>query len=115
MLKTYNDTLYTIKGYSHECVNRENRPGGGVSLYIINNLTYRIRNDLSMDLIDIDILFIEIPKTNLNINTNVLIGVCYRPQHVSATDLIEKLDQILQKLQRENQLFIFVETSTLTH
>ena len=31
-----------------------------------------------MDLIDIDILFIEIPKTNLNINTNVLIGVCYR-------------------------------------
>ena len=52
---------------------------GGVSLYIINNLTYRIRNDLSMDLIDIDILFIEIPKTNLNINTNVLIGVCYRP------------------------------------
>ena len=25
-LKNYNDTLYNIKGYSHECVNRENRP-----------------------------------------------------------------------------------------
>ena len=106
-LKTYNDTLYTIKGYSHECVNRENRPGGGVSLYIINNLTYRIRNNLSMDLIDIDILFIEIPKTNLNINTNVLIGVCYRPPHVSATDFIEKLDEILQKLQREKSIVYF--------
>ena len=106
-LKTYNDTLYTIKGYSHECVNRENRPGGGVSLDIINNLTYRIRNDLSMDLIDIDILFIEIPKTNLNINTNVLIGVCYRPPHVSATDFIEKLDEILQKLQREKSIVYF--------
>ena len=106
-LKTYNDTLYTIKGYSHECVNRENRPGGGVSLYIINNLTYKIRNDLSMDLIDIDILFIEIPKTNLNINTNVLIGVCYRPPHVSATDFIEKLDEILQKLQREKSIVYF--------
>ena len=34
-----------------------NRHGGGVSLYIINDLTYRIRNDLSMDLINIDILF----------------------------------------------------------
>ena len=81
-----------MKAYSHECVNRENRPGGVVSLYIINDLTYRIRNDLSMDLIDIDIRFIEIPKANLNINTNVLIGVCYRPPHVSATDFIEKLD-----------------------
>ena len=33
-----------------------------------------------MDFIDIDIPFIEIPKTNPNINTNVLIGVCYRPR-----------------------------------
>ena len=60
-----------------------------------------------MDLIDIDILFIEIPKTNLNINTNVLIGVCYRPPHVSATDFIEKLDEILQKLQREKSIVYF--------
>ena len=86
------DTLYNIKGYSNECVNRENRLGGGVRLYIIIDLTYRIRNDLSMDLIDIYIIFIEIPKTNLNINTNVLIGVFYRPPHVSATNFIEKLD-----------------------
>ena len=40
----------------------ENRPGGGVSLYIRNDLTYRIRTDLSIELIDIDIIFIEIPK-----------------------------------------------------
>ena len=53
--------------------------GGGVSLYIRNDLTYRIRTDLSIELIDIDILFIEIPKTNLNTNTNILIGVYYRP------------------------------------
>ena len=54
-------------------------------------------------------------KVNLNINTNVLIGVCYRPPHVSATDFIEKLDEILQKLQREKSIVFFVETSTLTH
>ena len=47
-LKNYNDTLYNIKGYSNECVNRENRPGSGVSLYIRNDLTYRIRTDLSI-------------------------------------------------------------------
>ena len=45
-----------------------------VSLYIRNNLNYRIRNDLSVELINIDIIFIEIPKTNLNTNTNTLIG-----------------------------------------
>ena len=106
-LKNYNDTLYNIKGYSHECVNRENCPEGGVSLYIRNDLTYRIRTDLSIELIDIDIIFIEIPKTNLNTNTNILIGVCYRPPHVSATEFIEKLDEILQKLQREKSVIYF--------
>ena len=93
----------------------ENRPGGGICLYIRNDLTYRMRNDLSIELIDIDIIFIEIPKTNLNTNTNILIGVCYRLPHVLATEFIEKLDEILQKLQRKKLLFNFVETSTLTH
>ena len=79
----------------------------GVSLYIRNDLTYRIRTDLSIELIDIDIIFIEIPKTNLNTNTNILIGVCYRPPHVSATEFIEKLDEILQKLQREKSVIYF--------
>ena len=106
-LKNYNDTLYNIKGYCDECVNRENRPGGVVSLYIKNDLTYRIRNDISIQLLDIYILFIEIPKTNLNTNTHILIRVCYRPPHVSATDFIEKLDEILQKLQREKYIVYF--------
>ena len=95
LTEKYNDTLYNIKEYCHECVNRENRPGGVVSLYIRNDLTYRIRNDISIELIDIDILFIEIPKTNLNTNTNILIGDCYRPPHVSTTEFIEKLDNFL--------------------
>ena len=64
-LKNYNDTLYDINGYSHECVNKENWHGGSVSLYIRNDITYRLRNDLSIDLIDIDILFNEIPKQTL--------------------------------------------------
>ena len=68
--------------------------------------------NLSTDLIDIDIIFIEIPKTNLNINTNILIGVCYRSPLFSATDFIEKLYNILQKQREKNILFIYVETST---
>ena len=39
--------------------------------------------------------------------SNVLIGVCYRPPHVSATDFIEKLDELLQKLQREKSIVYF--------
>ena len=31
-------------------------------------------------------------------NTNILIGICYSPPHVSPTEFIEKLDKILQKL-----------------
>ena len=40
-------------------------------------------------------------------NTHVLIGVCYRTPHVSATEFTDKLDEILQKLQREKSVVYF--------
>ena len=76
--------------------------------------------NLSTDLIDIDIIFIEIPKTNLNINTNILIGVCYRSPLFSATDFIERLYSILQKTTRKKYIVYLcgdfnLNTSDISH
>ena len=106
-LKSYNDSLYTIKGYAHECVNREDRPGGGVTLYIKKSINYKLRSDLTLSVDDVNILFIEIPKNELNTQTNVLVGVCYRPPHVPASNFIEELDKLLEKIHKEKSIVFF--------
>ena len=106
-LKTYNDSLYNIKGYSHECINREDRPGGGVTLYIKNSIHYKLRSDLELRVKDVNILFIEIPKNELSSHANVLVGVCYRPPHVPASDFIEELDILLEKINKEKNIVYF--------
>ena len=58
----------------HMNVNREDLPGGGVTLYIKHSINYKLRPDLTLSVDYVNILFIEIPKNELNTHTNVLIG-----------------------------------------
>ena len=106
-LKNHNDSLYTMKGYTHTCVNREKRIGGGVALYINNSLSYNLRPDLFIDIVDVNVLFIEIDKSEMKTKANLLIGVCYRAPHVSPSDFIEKLDELLAKLHKEKSIVYF--------
>ena len=77
--------------------NWDKHPGCGVN--IRNDLTYRIRNGVY---IVIWYLYIICRYCDyLNMNTNVLIGVCYRPPYISTIVFIETLDEILQKIQHE--------------
>ena len=38
---------FEIDGYSLELTNRQNKRGGGVCLYVDENINYRVRNDLN--------------------------------------------------------------------
>jgi hypothetical protein len=69
-------SLVDIGDYSVESYIREGRSGGGVSLFINNNINYRIRPDLSIDCKDCDTLFIE--TSNNSITT--IIGIVYKPE-----------------------------------
>jgi hypothetical protein len=73
-LKPYNTSLFDIKGYIHENLTRPSKIGGGVSIYINENLNYKTRPDLTYQDQNYEMLWIEIDKTNL-LTTKKL---CYR-------------------------------------
>ena len=52
-LKPSNADCYGIPGYAHEYLTRGSKPGGGVSMYINENWTYKVRSDLNCNTDDI--------------------------------------------------------------
>ena len=66
-------------------------------------MNYCVRNDLIIDVLDVNILFVEIEKIEMNTTRNVIIGVCYRPPHVHNIDFLEKFDELLSKLHTEKK------------
>ena len=68
-----NDGDVTVPGYSISR-NDRNRQGGGVCLFVREDITYNVRADLHSD--DLETLWVDLllPKTR-----PILVGVCYRP------------------------------------
>ena len=64
-LKNYNKN--NLKGYQHIHKLRDNKLGGGVSIYVKDNILYEEKKDLYIDLKGVDSLSIEIPKKEFNI------------------------------------------------
>jgi hypothetical protein len=65
-LKDYSADLYTLDGYHHEHLTRDNSAGGGVSLYLQDSLMYKVRSDLNYHDISLDMLWVEIEKFTYN-------------------------------------------------
>ena len=72
--------------------------GGGVSLFINRNLKLEVISNLSINLEDVDMLFIEIDKNELKCNKNLMIGVCYRAPHVCANKFIDEMHRLLDMI-----------------
>ena len=88
-----------IPGYSIERKDR-NRQGGGVCIYVRDNLSYNIRNDIDHENIEgiwIDLL---LPKTR-----PILIGSIYRPPNQK--DFLEKFKNISKQMDFTQETFIF--------
>ena len=67
-------------------------------MFIDITLNYKVRDDLIIDIRDVNLLFIEIHKTELNTKRNIIVGACYKPPHVSSFEFIDKLDVLLEKI-----------------
>ena len=78
-LKDSNVGSLGIPGYNHECEYRSNKIGGGVSLLIKESIVYQSRHDLKVFNQCIESIFVEIPKEQIGVEKNVVIGVIYRP------------------------------------
>ena len=75
--------LNSIQGYNHVYVSREQRNGGGISIYVNANIAYKERTDLKLDKTYFESYFIEVDKTVFQSKYNVIIGGLYKPPNVS--------------------------------
>jgi len=97
-----NDTeYYVIPGYKLITVNRDGRLGGGVCMYVRNNIDFKLRNDLTMDSSIAECLFIEIINSN---SKNSLTGVIYRAPNNKYDEFDSKLTDLLTAIDKEGKI-----------
>ena len=91
--------LFHLNNYHMVRVDRpQGRRGGGVALYISDQLQFNIRHDIAPN--ECESLFIEID----NIKTrNIVVGVIYRPPNSNFEQFYEGLDRCLNLLAQENK------------
>ena len=87
-------SAYDIDGYAHVGQPRVGKRGGGVSLFIINNLAYSELSNLSETTEDIECLFIKLNHGG----KNIIVGVVYRPPNSNVESfnvvILSKLESI---------------------
>ena len=99
--------LNIIQGYKHLYDTREQRSGGGISIYVNANIPYKKRTDLKLDKTYFESYFIEVDKTVFQSKHNVIIGGLYIPPNVSIDSFNEKLEILLNKIGKEKNICIY--------
>ena len=101
-LKETNEDLFKLENYDFVNVNRSTKSGGGVGIYVANELKYKIRFDLNISTENvIESVFIEIITA---VGKNIIVGVIYRPPNNKFDSFETKMNQILGKIDKENKL-----------
>ena len=65
-LTSINADLHDMHGYTHVYLCRQGRHGGGVILFVSNNISFIVQQDLTASTDEVEQLFIEIDKSVLN-------------------------------------------------
>ena len=88
----------TLSGYMTEFQNRTSKRGGGVGLYIKENIRYKRRTDIEKQAPEFEHIWIEIAGKNKFSKT--LIGVFYQPKFdgQSKTEWLIKMDELLTNI-----------------
>lgn len=89
-----------IEGYKF--LQRQNRTGGGVGLFVSNHLEFKHREDLSISNVDIvESLFIEVIRPR---EKNIIVGIMYRAPNQRIDDFVTANNELLDKISRENKV-----------
>lgn len=87
-----------VPGYSHAHRYRTTRKGGGVSIFIRNDLQFSECQDLCIISDSIETVFVEIPKTSIGLSKNLIVGVIYRPPNSSVEEYMSNMSDILSQI-----------------
>ena len=98
-LNDSNMQLCQIDGYNLVCKNRINGKRGGVAIYVRDNLIYKLRPDLVVNIDnELESLFIEVKHRH----SSVIVGEIYRIPNSNVKLSIERFHTIVNKLRGMN-------------
>ena len=96
------DELLAINGFQNIVRKDRNKMGGGVAIYVKNNLKFRIREDL---ITDFESISIELEITYVKL---IVVTTAYRPPG-SCVELFHKIEtELISKIDAENKECIFM-------
>ena len=102
-LNDHNCDLYDIAGYNLIEVHRHTKKGGGVGIFLDNNIPYQIRSNLCLTDDVSECVFIEIDKEIFKRDKNIIIGVIYRPPNSDLDAFNSSISLLLSELMQENK------------
>ena len=97
-LRTTSPPVFNLHNYNMLRADRQCGKGGGVALYIFDKLKTKSRPDLHIE--GGEDLFVEVQNHN---GKNFIVGVIYRPPNNNLDIFLEKLEEVLIKVTRENK------------
>ena len=102
-LNDANKDTIGIKGYKAEHSCRKDRCGGGVSLFVKDDIECSRVDDLCLNQKNIESVFCEFDKDQFGLEKNVLVGVIYRPPNTDISEFNEIVSDLLKKLKAEKK------------
>jgi hypothetical protein len=93
-----------LDGYTQESSIRTTKIGGGITLYINDQLDYKTCDDLNHSDNEIESIWIEIDKDKIGTKKNSIIGCIYRSPGTDISTFNDYLITILDIIKRENKI-----------
>jgi Reverse transcriptase (RNA-dependent DNA polymerase)/Endonuclease-reverse transcriptase len=98
--------FFQLRNYDFVHVPRPDKIGGGVGLYIRNDYTFRIRQDLTESNLDLESIFVEV--TSNQGGTNIIMGCLYRPPNTDLISFNTNMSKILRILEKERNKVLII-------
>ena len=96
--------LYGMNNYEFIENHRTDKTGGGVGLFVRDNISFLKRPDLEIFNEYNESIFIEIEKTVFGMEKNVIIGVIYRPPNTDINTFNDQFATIMENIKQEEKI-----------
>lgn len=94
--------LVNITGYNFVSNHRKSKIGGGVGIYLRNDIEYKVLKECKFsDSEEIESIFVEITVPQ---EKNIVVGCVYRPPNQNSALSLEKFNDILSIITKDNKL-----------
>ena len=101
----YHNSNLHLPQYNSIHLERKNKRGGGVCVFINKKLLFKHRKELSASEEANETLSVEILNKN---SKNIIVSTCYRPPNTKITPLKKHITHVFNKLLKENKKIFFV-------